>query len=396
MRNLASAALISFVCATPAFDQGSVIDSLDTLRFQPPKEKGRAELVEGHTGKAIQFTFEAEGRGTFFTSNIHGTPEWDKADGFSFWVKGDGSTSLGGLEFIYDEDYAVRYDYAFPIKSKEWTKVTVAWSDLIPVLPGARAKPLGAGNLPSKLSGLWIGKWWYWGDYPAHSFALDDIRLEEHITRDAKVWRTLEPLARVQAKLKVGKPITIVTMGDSLTDFHHWANRQVAWPNLLRDALKSKYGSTVTIVNPAIGGTQLRQNLILIPRWLEQTPAPDLVTVFFGGNDWEGGMRGPAFEDACTDAIDRIRRATNGKSDVLLMTTAPSVSQWETKAELATAVRKAARSRNAALADTEAAFIHAGATNKERLYVNDGTHLSPAGHELVVNTILKAIEAAGH
>ena len=28
-----------------------------------------------------------------------------------------------------------------------------------------------------------------------------------------------------------------------------------------------------TIVNPAIGGTQLRQNLVLIPRWLAKAPS---------------------------------------------------------------------------------------------------------------------------
>ena len=57
-------------------------------------------------------------------------------------------------------------------------------------------------------------------------------------------------------------------MGDSLTDTRHWANREADWPALLKEQLKAKYNSEVTIVNPAIGGTQLRQNLVLMPRWL--------------------------------------------------------------------------------------------------------------------------------
>ena len=41
------------------------------------------------------------------------------------------------------------------------------------------------GNAPSKISALWVGKWWYWRDYPAHSFAIDDIRLDPR----AVAWR---------------------------------------------------------------------------------------------------------------------------------------------------------------------------------------------------------------
>ena len=160
------------VVAPAGADEPGVIATMDVPRFQPPSEKGTAEIVDGHLGKATRFHFDKGCVSTFFTSNIHGTPEWDRAAGFSFWVRGDGSHGLGGIEFIYDEDYAVRYDLAFPIKGKEWTKVTVAWQDLIPVLPGPRAKPLGNpdGNPASKLSGLWLGGGWYWGDYPAAHF----------------------------------------------------------------------------------------------------------------------------------------------------------------------------------------------------------------------------------
>ena len=196
-------------------------------------------------------------------------------------------------------------------------------------------------------------------------------------------------------KLKAGKPITIVTMGDSLTDTRHWANRNVAWPALLVEQLKMKYKSEVTVVNPAIGGTQLRQNLVLMPRWLDQTPQPDLVTVFFGGNDWESGMRGAEFAAVCTDAVDRIRRATRGHADVLLMTTNPTAEKWETMAELGAACRRAAQATAAGLADTEEAFHAAGKDDRNRLYVDDRVHLSAAGHAVVASTVLRAIATAG-
>ena len=37
----------------------------------------------------------------------------------------------------------MRYDVCFPVKNGEWTKISVAWQDLVPVLPGPAAKPLG-------------------------------------------------------------------------------------------------------------------------------------------------------------------------------------------------------------------------------------------------------------
>jgi lysophospholipase L1-like esterase len=390
--------LMAMISATTSVraDDPDVIATMDAPRFQAPKERGRAQIVEGKFGKATRFQFDKDTSSNFFTSNIHGTAEWDRAAGFSFWVKGEGAGGVGGLEFIYDDDYSVRYDLAFPFKSNEWTKVTVAWHDLIPVLPGPRAKPLGTrgGNQPSRISGMRWGRWWYWGDYPALDFTVDEIRLEPATASDTDDVRLVgPPLGRFLAKLRAGKPVTIVTLGDSLTDRRHWANREVCWVDLLRDRLKSKYKSSVTIINPAIGGTQLRQNVVLIPTWLNQAPDPDLVTIFFGGNDWDSGMRGEEFRQACIVAINRVRRASGGKADVLLLTTNPSAAHWEQTKELAEACRTAARNRNAGLADTEKSFHTAGRDDRNRLFVHDRVHLSRPGHELIAETVQQAIEA---
>ena len=70
------------------------------------------------------------------------------------------------------------------------------------------------------------------------------------------------------------------------------------------------------------------------------------MAIFFGGNDWDAGMRGEEFARACEDAVDRVRRATGGKADILLITTNPTVTRWTETAEMAEACRRAARSRN--------------------------------------------------
>jgi lysophospholipase L1-like esterase len=372
---------------------GTLIHSMDDLRVRNPEKNGRAETVEGKSGKAVKFSFDDGGQNAFCMTPIRGTPEWDRSAGFSFWVKGDGSKRLGGIQFIWNEDYAVRYDLAFPIDGTEWKKVVVAWRDLVPVLPGGKFLDAKGPNAPSKLSALWFGKWWYWRDYGAHSYVVDEMRLEASVERPPVPAPPGAPLARVAAKLKAGKPVTIVTMGDSLTDYNHWANKPVNWPTLLKKKLQEKHKAEAAIVNPAIGGTQLRQGLVLIPRWVAEAPEPDLVTVLYGYNDWDSGMRGEAFRETVAEAIDRIRRATGGKADVLVITTTPALERWKEMGELSEAVRAAAKEKKAAFADTEKAFHAVAEGGRAALFCSDKVHLGPAGHDAIAAAILSAIES---
>lgn len=392
MRHWLAFALVPFALVA---GEGAVIDSMDAPKLANAKEKARFEIVEGKVGKAAKLSFEDGCQAKFVTSRIRGTPEWDSAAGFSFWVKGDGSNHWGGLEFIWNDDYALRYDYCFPIDSTDWKKITVAWRDLVPNLPkpGSIGIDPKNGNAPSKFSTLWFGKFFFWRDYAAHSYVIDELRLEPSIELDTADYKPAgDPLARVKAKLKAGQPITIVTMGDSLTDYNHWANKAVPnWPTLVKEGLKERFKSTVTINNPAIGGTQLRQGVVILPRWLKETPEPDLVTVLYGYNDYDEGMRGPMFESTQRDTVERIRRATKGKSDVLLMTTCQALERWDPHAELADAVRKAATATNAGVADTFAVFNTVPQAERATIFCNDKTHMGKLGHELIAKTVIDAL-----
>jgi len=381
----------------------TVILDMDTARHRPTEfgEKktstGTVEVVEGKFGKACKFTFAPDARGGFFAASVKATPEWDQAAGISFWVKGDGSQSWGGLEVIDASDFGLRYGCCFPIDSTEWRKITVPWCDLTAELPKGRLVDAKAGYAPSGFGNLWFGKWYYWGDYPACSMTIDQIALEPSIPVDASDYTPAAPgTPRLLAKLKAKQPVTIVTMGDSLSDKRHWANRQVLWSEALAAKLKEKYGSDVKLVNPAIGGTQLTQNLVLMPRWLKDTPEPDLVTVWFGFNDWDGGMRGEHFREVLCLAVDRIRRMTKGKSEIMLLTTCPAIERWDTTAELAAAVRRVAAEKKTGLADVSAAFHKAGAEQSARngLFCWDKVHLGQPGHALTAETVLGAITQA--
>ena len=399
---------IALFCAANSLlaqqDDLAVIFEMDSIRHKPTTsgEKkvpvGEVEVVPGKFGSACRFEFSPDARGGFFTAGVKASPAWDTAAGISFWVKGDGSANWGGLEMIDGSDYSLRYAYCFPIDSTEWRKISVPWCDLIPEIPAGRLVNPDGGYAPSNFGNVWFGKWYYWRDYPACSFAVDRVALESSIPVDRADHTPPQPgTPRLLAKLKAGKPITVVTMGDSLSDKRHWANREILWSEVLVDRLKQEYGGDVQLVNPAIGGTQLSQNLILMPRWLKDTPQPDLVTVWFGYNDWSSGMRRERWPEILRLAVDRIRRLTQGQSEIILITTCPAIGRWDTMQELAEGVRAVQAEKKTGLADVAAVFHREGSDPlaRETLFCRDKTHLGPAGHQLAAETVLKAIADSG-
>ncbi len=381
-------------------DDPAVIFEMDTARHTPTTsgEKkvpiGKVEVVPGKFGDACRFDFAPDARSGFFTAAAKASPAWDNAAGISFWVKGDGSANWGGLEVIDRSDYSLRYAHCFPIDSTDWRKITVPWCDLIPELPAGRLVNLHGGYAPSNFGNIWFGKWYFWRDYPACSFTIDRVALEPSIPLDRSDHTPPQPgTPRLLAKLKAGKPITVVTMGDSLSDERHWANRDVLWSEILVDRIRKEYGSKVQLINPAIGGTQLAQNLILMPRWLKDTPQPDLVTIWFGYNDWSSGMREERWLEILRFAVDRIRRLTQGQTEIILITTCPAVARWDTMEELAEGVRLVQAEKKTGLADVAAAFHLQGTdpSTRENLFCRDKTHLGPPGHQLAAKTVLEAI-----
>jgi lysophospholipase L1-like esterase len=392
---VAALLVLVIASASAAEADATLLDGMDALSFTSASPKVGIALTAGRTGQALRFTFAEGCASAFATGRIRGTPAWNAAAGLSFWVQGDGSQHCGALQLVWNDDFAQRYDFAFPIDATGWTRVVVPWRDLVPVLSNAASVPLDAHGArpPGQLGALWFGKWWYWRDTAAHAYAIDDLRLEAAIPIDTADHRPPgAPLARTLALLAACKPITVVAMGDSLTDTHHWSNHEHSWLDTFSKSLQSTWHVAPRIVNTAIGGTELRQNLVLMPCWLQQTPHPDLVVVEFGGNDWNSGMRGPAFLAAQRDAIQRIRRATGGGADVLVVATLPSAATWDAVGELAAACREAATAERAGLADGFAAF-HALGKDHPGLFASDQTHLGAAGQECLGRTVADAIAA---
>jgi len=223
---------------------------------------------------------------------------------------------------------------------------------------------------------------------------VDQIALEPTVAVDATDYTTESAgTARTLDKLRSGQAVTIVTMGDSLSDKHHWANRDILWSEILAENIRQSYGVEVGLMNPAVGGNQLTQGLIRMPCWLRTAPQPDLITVWFGGNDWSAGMRGEKFKEVLRFAVDRIRRMTWGRSDILLITTVPSLASWNDRAEMAEAVRVVAREKKTGLADVDYVFHQLGQWTDRRpqLYAWDEVHLGGYGHHVVADTVFKSL-----
>lgn len=166
----------------------SVVFDMDAAVHRPGtfgadgRSVGTVDIVPGRFSDACRFGFVGNARSGFFTASVRADPQWDKAAGISFWMQGDGSASWGGLELIDASNYGLRYAYCFPIDSTRWRKITVPWCDLVPELPAGQPVDPEKGYAPSKFGNLWFGKWYYWGDYPAHSFTVDQIALERHVS----------------------------------------------------------------------------------------------------------------------------------------------------------------------------------------------------------------------
>lgn len=374
---------------------------MDTIAHTPdtfgedPTPAGTVELVEGKFGRACRFSFAEEGRGRYFRASVTADVSWDEAAGISFWVKGDGSAQYGGLELVAADNPRLRFQYEFPLDSTEWRQHLVPWGEFMSFLPDGHLLDAQLGLRPSALGGLHFGRQPWWFEWPAHSFCIDQIQLEREVAVDRTDYTPQgEPLARVREKLAHRRPLIIMTMGDSLTSRYHWANKEMCWVDLLSHRLRVHAHSEVAVVNPAMGGHQVTHGLVQLPRWIPRCPSPDLVTIWYGGNDWSDGCRRERFAERLGLAVDTVRRRTHGSADILLLSCPPSLEEWDTGIhELGEAARAVAAEKKAAFVDAYALFRQAGQeeSQREALFAWDKVHLGEYGHQVTAEAVFREI-----
>ena len=79
MRRLLPVVLVLGSSLAAAPQEGPLVNSMDDVKVTPPKEKAKAETVEGKVGKAVKLSFENGCKSQFCITNVRATPEWDKA-----------------------------------------------------------------------------------------------------------------------------------------------------------------------------------------------------------------------------------------------------------------------------------------------------------------------------
>lgn len=130
------------------------------------------------------------------------------------------------------------------------------------------------------------------------------------------LWKSSVPkfdakaLPRSLAKLLNKKPLSIVTLGDSISAganasaLYDAAPFQPAYPELVRMHLQAKFQSKVEMKNLAVGGTDTKWGLMQMDKIVALNP--DLVILAFGMND-SAGRSAPEFQANTRMMIARIR-----------------------------------------------------------------------------------------
>lgn len=286
----------------------------------------------GHDGGALSISFHESKDGPFVGRAVSGNEAWDRAAGLSFWFKGDGSEDYVAVTLL-DESLTRRHAALISLGSKEWRHVQLRWDDFVPETyasdwlsdPDARMRP-------SDVRALWFGRWFYLRPWSSCSFGVDQIRIEAQLP--VQVWPQAERhgLSRTLARLTARQDVTMVALGDSITDGYRLAKpEREAWPAQLQRLLRKRFDYVdIHVRNQGIGGLETRQAIALLPRDIGAKP-PDLAIAHFGFNDLTAmeerripiESRSGIAARNLREMIRRIQWISRGRTEVLLVATVP-------------------------------------------------------------------------
>ena len=329
---------------------------------------------------------------------IPGSAAWDKCEGLSFWVKGDGSDLFGCMAVGQGPMGNYCFVHYFPLKDTQWHKLTVSWDDLV---PEDQYYPIGTSGAlpPSGIMTIRFGtRWTIWHNnnpIPPHQYCIDQVQIEEKVEKPAPA-PALRPFSEIQDLFRAKKPVHIVCMGDSITAGTSLKDKEKErYAVLLQDMLRKRLGyDQVFSESRAVGGARLTDARAWVPRDLVGDP-PDLVTILYGYNDKSGAHTKAYFKDSLNDYLDRIARKTGGKTAVLLLPTIPGMGpRFVMMDDFADAVRETAQARGLACFDLQKVFKDIGREKVNDLLA-DMAHPNADGHRLIADSIANFLAGTG-
>lgn len=133
-------------------------------------------------------------------------------------------------------------------------------------------------------------------------------------------------MEKFRQKIKSGKKVTIVALGDSITELTWHTRGHLNWVGLLQEALFETYGrNRCWVINSGRCGDRAEYGLARLAEDVYRFQ-PDLVIISYGMNDAGGGEAYlPTFRKSMIRLIREIREKTG--ADILLRTPNPVFGQ---------------------------------------------------------------------
>ena len=255
--------------------------------------------------------------------------DWNgKYNGIAFRVKGCSSADYGCIALCFQSH---AFQFYFPLKSSEWVEYRVHFRDF--TVYNASGLILGGekkeGNITiDGLERLRFGdRWTIWHNNAPRkklTYEIADIRLisDAKVLLDCTKYKTA-PFETFRKRLKEGKSVSILCLGDSIT-----AGTAVSNPAVNRYAaqtqklLREKYGKKlVSVRSLAVGGAILPDVSCWVNRDFEVIP--DLVTLMIGFNDKSNGFHREGYGEILDQWIQRVAAKSRGRTAILLLTPIP-------------------------------------------------------------------------
>ena len=297
-------------------------------------------------------------------------------DGVAFRVKGDGSKTFGLIE-VRADDYARIYHAIFPLRSTEWTEVAIRWDEFFQMDDDATDTPINWATLNRFSLGSRAG----WG---SASYAVDDFALAKITPREpAKAPEGFARLAGTVEKLKAGKPVKIVALGDSITYGAKVPRDEqpgALYFNVAADTLRKAFPlAQITTVNAGIGGDTVAEGLVRVGHYVA-AEEPDLVLVLLGANDAIGRFPETRVRRTMGYLIDALLSTTS--AEVLILGPTPILDAPGVPESYGEMYADLAREKGVAALELTPAISILAAEDMKRAY-GDNVHLSSYGHSVI-------------
>lgn len=204
-------------------------------------------------------------------------------------------------------------------------------------------------------------------------------------------------LPRTSERLRKGRPLKLVALGDSITlglnasgcELSRAPRNQPPYVELVARRLQEQYGTQITVKNLSDGGKTARWGIQMTGKLLEEKP--DLVILAFGMND---GVPAKKFESIIRQLVENVQRNLPEADIVLVssMTENPAIAPSDRIVSFRDVLRRIEQS-NVILADVTTPWL----ALLERkpfsdLSGNNINHPNDFGHRLYADVICSLFE----